>query len=62
MRITLDQNVVIDMANKRSNVERLKERVAAGAYEPFVVEIGASEMRRRGIRPDRYDLFEDLLS
>ncbi|HRE19376.1 MAG TPA: hypothetical protein PLW86_20295 [Rhodocyclaceae bacterium] len=30
-------------------------------HQAYVVEIGASEMRQRGIRPDRFDLFEELL-
>src|SRR3954470_18822204 len=60
-RITLDHNVVIDMANNSANVEALRKAVSKRTYEAFVVEIGASEMRQRGIRPDRYDLFEDLL-
>lgn len=61
MNITLDHNVVIDFVNGTSRVGNLRAQIAAGAYEPFVVEIGASEMRERGIQPDRYDLFEALL-
>jgi hypothetical protein len=61
MRITLDHNVIIDMANRRPNVESLRQALSNAAYEACVVEIGASEMRQRGIRPDRYDLFEELL-
>ena len=61
MKATLDHNVVIDFANHSQNVERLRELLSHGSVEAQVVEIGASEMRARGIRPDRYDLFEDLL-
>jgi hypothetical protein len=39
----------------------LREVLRTGDCEIYVVEIGASEMRQRGIRPDRYDLFEELL-
>jgi hypothetical protein len=61
MKITLDHNVVIDLANRSPNTGRLRQLLADGMHQPHVVEIGASEMRRRGIRPDRYDLFEELL-
>lgn len=61
MKATLDHNVVIDLANGSQNVSRLRQQIASGALQAYVVEIGASEMRQRGIRPDRYDLFEDLL-
>ena len=61
MRVTLDHNVIIDMANENPKVDSLKRGIASGSYRAYVVEIGASEMRQRGIRPDRYDLFEGLL-
>lgn len=61
MKITLDHNVIIDLANGSANVVRLREALACNRYQAFVVEIGASEMRQRGIKPDRYDLFERLL-
>jgi hypothetical protein len=61
MKLTLDHNVIIDLANSAANVERLREVLASKQHQAFVVEIGASEMRQRGIKPDRYDLFERLL-
>ncbi|WP_424684235.1 hypothetical protein [Frateuria sp. YIM B11624] len=61
MKLTLDHNVLIDLANGSANVVRLRESLATKQHEGFVVEIGASEMRQRGIKPDRYDLFERLL-
>ncbi len=61
MKLTLDHNVVIDLANGSPRVDRIRAAVADASHHCFVVEIGASEMRRRGIRPDRYDLFEQLL-
>jgi hypothetical protein len=61
MKLTLDHNVIVDFANRSPNVEHLRELIADGSYQAFVVEIGASEMRQRGIQPDRYDLFEQLL-
>jgi hypothetical protein len=61
MKLTIDHNVIIDLANGSSNVARLREIIEAEQNQVYVVEIGASEMRQRGIRPDRYDLFEELL-
>jgi len=61
MRLTIDHNVVIDLANQSPNVNRLRQLMEDGTHQVHVVEIGASEMRKRGIRPDRYDLFEQLL-
>lgn len=61
MKATLDHNVVIDLANRCPNVERLRGLLAEGSLQAYVVEIGASEMRERGIQPDRYVLFEDML-
>ncbi|MBY4718594.1 hypothetical protein [Ralstonia mannitolilytica] len=62
MKLTLDHNVIIDMAHGNANVARLREILVGTDHEAYVVEIGASEMRKRGIRPDRYDLFEELLN
>jgi hypothetical protein len=62
MKLTLDHNVIIDLVNNSPNVRSLRDSVASGAYDAYVVEIGASEMRRRGIRPDRFDLFKELLA
>ncbi|MCR5886110.1 hypothetical protein LRS03_25955 [Rhizobacter sp. J219] len=61
MKATLDHNVIIDLANDSAEVAPLRAAIASGLYEAYVVEIGASEMRQRGIQPDRYDLFEELL-
>lgn len=61
MKLTLDHNVVIDLANGSANIACLREMLADERHQAYVVEIGASEMRQRGIRPDRFDLFEELL-
>jgi hypothetical protein len=61
LKLTLDHNVIIDLAKGSANVARLREVLANGQCQGYVVEIGASEMRQRGIRPERYDLFEALL-
>ena len=61
MKLTLDHNVIIDLASRSPNVAPLGQAIADGTHNVFIVEIGASEMRQRGIKPDRYDLFEQLL-
>ena len=61
MKATLDHNVVIDFANGSPRVGQFRRSISSGLYEPYVVEVGASEYRERGIQPDRYDLFEGLL-
>lgn len=61
MKLTLDHNVVIDLANGSPRVNRIRAAIAAGSHQCFVVEMGASEMRQGGIKPNRYDLFEQLL-
>jgi hypothetical protein len=61
MKLTLDHNVVIDLANGSLRVDRIRAALADASHHCFVVEIGASEMRQRGIMPGRYDLFEQLL-
>ncbi len=61
MNLTLDHNVIIDLANGSESVARLREMLASNQHQGYVVEIGASEMRQRGIRPNRFDLFEELL-
>ena len=61
MRLTIDHNVIIDLAKDSPNIKRLREVLADERHQVYVVEIGASEMRKRGIRPNRIDLFEELL-
>ncbi len=61
MKATLDHNVVIAFANQSPRVEQLRAQIESRVCEAFVVEVGASEFRQRGVQPDRYDLFEELL-
>jgi hypothetical protein len=61
MKITLDHNCLIDLATGTQTGLRISELLAKPASQPYIVNIGASEMREQGIRPDRYDLFEELL-
>ena len=62
MKLTLDHNVVIDFVEGSPRVTGLREVLEDPSYQAHVVEIGASEMRQRGIKPGRYDLFDQLLS
>ena len=62
MRITLDHNCIIDL-ERRTEMGRLIEAIiASSGNQCFVVNIGASEMREKGVRPEHYEKFEELLS
>lgn len=61
MKVTLDHNCLIDLANGASKALGIRSLLATSDNQVYLVNIGASEMRERGIRPDRYDLFEELL-
>ena len=61
MKVTLDHNVLIDLVNQSTRVDAFRDGISRGTIHPFVVEVGASEFRERGVRPERYDLFEELL-
>jgi hypothetical protein len=62
MKVTLDHNCIIHVENATEVGRAVQAIVANTEHECFVVNIGASEMRAKGVRPDRYDKFEDLLS
>jgi hypothetical protein len=62
MKITLDHNCIINLERRTEIGVHLQAIVADATNECFVVNIGASEMREKGVRPDRYDLFEQLLA
>lgn len=61
MKITLDHNCLIDLAQATLTGMRIQALISSTGHQPYVVNIGASEMREKGIQPDRYDLFEELL-
>lgn len=61
MKITLDHNCLIHAANNTDIGKKVKNIVNIENIKCFVVNIGASEMREKGIVPDRYDLFEQFL-
>lgn len=62
MKVTLDHNCIIDLLNGTPNGALIRAKMAAGTYSFFVVEVGASEMRERGVRGDNYGQFEMLLA
>ncbi|HBA27742.1 MAG TPA: hypothetical protein DCY98_10215 [Nitrospinae bacterium] len=61
MKITLDHNCIIHLENDTDVGKAVRAIVTSIANECFVVNIGASEMRKKGVRPDRYEKFEELL-
>jgi len=61
MKITLDHNCIIHLANQTDIGARIQEIVSRKENECFVVNIGASEMREKGVHPDHYEKFEELL-
>ena len=61
MKITLDHNCIINLVNKTNIGLKLNSILAEDVYECFVVNIGASELREKGVRPDNYIRFEELL-
>ena len=62
MKVTLDHNCLINLANNTDVGQKVKAIIESETNECFIVNIGASEMRERGILPDRYDQFENFLS
>ncbi len=61
MKITLDHNCIIDLENRTEIGRKIKEIVSRPGNQCFVVNIGASEMRQKGVLPDHYEKFEELL-
>lgn len=61
MKITLDHNCIISLVNRTEIGNKIKEIISFVGNQCFVVNIGASEMRQRGVLPDHYEQFEELL-
>lgn len=61
MKITLDHNCIINLENRTATGKIIEAIVCNDSNRCYVVNIGASEMRERGVRPDKYDKFEELL-
>ena len=62
MKITFDHNCVIHLENGGETADRIRSIVDNPAHRSFVVNVGASEMQRFGVRPDNYGAFEELLT
>lgn len=61
MKITLDHNCIINLERRTETGLLVKSIVGNPSHECFVVNIGASEMRARGVKPESYESFEKLL-
>jgi len=61
MKITLDHNCIINLMNQTDIGVRMSAILTNKKNECFVVNIGASEMLEKGVRPDHYEKFEELL-
>jgi hypothetical protein len=61
MKITLDHNCIINLMNPTDIGTRISAILSNKNNKCFVVNIGASEMRKKGVRPDHYEKFEELL-
>ena len=62
MKVTLDHNCIIHVENATEVGKAVQRVVESPKYDCFLVNIGASEMRQRGVRPDSYGAFEKLLN
>ena len=62
MRITLDHNCILHLEQRTAVGSQIEAIIVDSQNQCFVVNIGASEMREKGVRPDHYDRFEELLS
>ncbi len=60
MKITFDHNCLIALANHESLEQKIREIIDVNT-ECYIVNVGASEMRERGLQPGRYDQFEEFL-
>jgi len=61
MQVTLDHNCIIHLVDQTEIGKKVESIIHDNHNQCFVVNIGASEMLERGVRPDRYDKFEELL-
>lgn len=59
---TLDHNILIDIKHKNECGKFIYSKIVESSDSFNIVNIGASELRLGGIRPDRYDLFEAFLN
>lgn len=62
MKITLDHNCIIDIYNHTEIGEKIGKIISYPSNQCFIVNIGASEMRKSKVLPDHYEKFEELLN
>lgn len=62
MKLTLDHNCIINAANQTTIGKRVQALASDETNSCYVVDIGASEMREKGVFPDHYDRFVELLT
>jgi hypothetical protein len=62
MKITLDHNCIINLDRQTAIGSQVKSIIENKNNQCFVINIGASEMREKGIIPEHYELFEELLT
>lgn len=62
MKITLDHNCIINLEDQTEVGAKIEAILSDKGNQCFVVNVGASEMREKGVRPDHYEKFEELLS
>lgn len=62
MNITLDHNCIINLEKCTLPYEDIEAIIKNPDNQCFVVNIGASEMREKGVRPEHYEQFEKLLA
>jgi len=61
MKVTIDHNCIIHLRERTDIGKKIEPIVRNKGIECFVVNIGASEMREHGVRPDQYGKFQELL-
>ncbi len=61
MRITFDHNCLIHLESGSGVAKSIRAILNDPGHQCFVVNVGASEMQRFGVRPDNYAAFEALL-
>ena len=62
MKVTLDHNCLIHIKQNSPEGQIIKSLLNQSELEFYVVNIGSSELRQGGIRPDSYSTFEDFLN
>src|SRR5271163_2941288 len=62
MKVTFDHNCLIHLEGGGEVADTIRSLLRDPIYQCYVVNVGASEMQRFGVRPDNYAAFEELLN